>query len=323
MNSFFNLDGYKIWNKRTILPNENANYVAYQNNDKTGRCILFNSGADMVNCLEENFKNGVWDINDSGAANLTVNPDRPNTWTFGDYFPTLNQSREVLESGSTSYKMMNLIEKVRADIFTRMPIVRELNELAPVKRRRRKFTEDGDELDIDRYMCGDPAAFVSLPRQDVKKKSARVYIDLSISGYTDTEAITKNIIFAAVMCDIIEKAGINMEIIFGDTTNNATCDFDGILNISCIGKSSEEPMDIARVLSFALPAFERHYIFGITHYVSDCGARSGMGQPVRNTNIDFYKLFNADIIFRGEDPYWNPDGANVWVQGIKNLFNLD
>jgi hypothetical protein len=323
MNSFFSLDGYKIWNKRNILPNENTNYVAYQNAANNGRCILFNSGADMVNCLEENLQKGVWDMNSSGAANITTLPDQANTWRFGHYFPTLNESRAVLESGSTSSKLINLIEKVREDIFNRIPVVRELSELAPIKRRRRKFTEDGDELDIDRYMCGDPATFVSLPRQDVKKKSARVYIDLSVSMGTDTETITKNIIFAAVMCDIIEKAGINMEIIFGDTSSDSICDFSGILNISCIGKSSNEPMDVARVLSFALPAFERHYIFGITHYISNNGSKHGMGFPVRNTNVDFYKLFNADIIFRGEDPYWNRGGADVWVNGIKNLFNME
>ena len=248
--------GYKT--KREGL---HENYVEYFSSHKDF-IIIFDSGHDLVECFEKNFSF----TGGSGAyrntLSVTANRTRENSWTFGSDATTHDKTAEYLHAGAMPMKYLDLYEKTVFELYQRFPELNDLNAVAISKKRRKCHSDDGDELDIDRYMTGDPCMFVKKTRSNVVKRCIKLYVEIGVSVGTSTETIVKNVIYAIALTDIIERAGISVEMYFGAITVPARENIYSI-GVMCKAKAADEPIDTARLLSFALPGFYRQFVFGI------------------------------------------------------------
>lgn len=314
MNTHLNTENWKMWEKANKRPNENTNYAGWQDT-QNNRVVLYDSGADLVEAAEHNSKTKAWTGEYTKLAD-----DVADQWTYGKHFPTLNLTKKALEEGRLAEIYLEQIESMREEIYSRFPQLQTLNEVAMTKRRRRRFSEDGDELDIDRYMCGDPCMFMHMPKTETKGRVARIFLDIAVSCGTDSMTITKNVLFGLCMCDIIERAGIMIEIIIGASSLRPTND-TRYYTVACMAKHADEPLDLQRVLSFSLPGFFRNYIFANWTHVNNGHAEWGLG-TVTALNDKSFDIFNADVKFGGEDAWDSPRTMQVWMNGLESIFNI-
>jgi hypothetical protein len=320
--SNFNTDNFKSWKKDNVKEGELSNYVAYQDKNRN-RVVIFNSGDDLVQHFEQNFfgEKPTWTPN---GTRIATKKDEKDEWRFGNDYKNYENTKKALSDGSILGNYLSTIEEAKQNLLERFPELSELNEIAISKRRRRKFTEDGDELDIDRYMSGDPAMFASMPRQQVRKRSARIYIDICVSGGNDAIEVTRNVAAALAMCDIVENAGISTEIVIGATSKGAAYDTN-YFAVAAIAKQSDEPLDIARMISFCLPGMFRQFIFGAWANVTNKSANSGLGQVLDNLKQcpELYNFWNCDVSIQASNNYMNENNIRLIIKELKTLFNIN
>lgn len=299
-------------------------YTEHKNNFEDS-VIMFNSGADLVECFNKNLKfvggTGEW-----SCDNDLVTDGESREWTFGKDLPNHYTTSLCVEEGRFPSKYMDLYEKTKADLFTRFPDLHNLTEVAITKKRRRRFQEDGDELDIDRYMCNDTAMWQTVLRSDVRTKSASLYCEIGVSCGTETETITKNVIFITVLADILELAGITTDIYFGATGQPWSSSYFNQILVKA--KSAGEPLDLARLLSFAAPGFYRQFVFAAwantdsrCPYVSrrciDGFAMEGSYQIGR-----VLTLINPVIKIHGATQHVSDGQIELMINAIKNILNI-
>jgi hypothetical protein len=287
--------------------------------------IMFNSGADLVECFNKNLRfvggTGEW----SSSGDLITDGKRAE-WTFGRDLPDHNSTSLCVEEGRFPDKYMNLYERTKDELYTRFPDLHKFTEIAITKRRRRRFTEDGAELDIDRYMVGDTDIWQTVVKSDVRTKSASLYIEIGVSCGTDTETITKNVINIAVLADILELAGVTTDIYFGAT--GTPWNSGSFHQILVKAKSAGEPMDLARILSFAAPGFYRQFVFGAwantdsrCEYVSrrciDGFAMTGSYQCGR-----VLTLINPKLKLHGATQHISEGQMELFINEIKKILNI-
>lgn len=298
-------------------------YTEHKNNFQDS-VIQFYSGADLVECFNKNLKfvggSGQW-----GEGDLVTDGSKKE-WTFGSDLPDHYTTSLCVEEGRFPQKYMDMYESVKQDLFTRFPNLHHLTEMAISKKRRRRFTEDGSELDIDRYLCCDPAMWGQVIKTDVRVKSASLYMEIGVSCGTDTETITKNVIFITVMADILELAGVTTDIYFGATgTPWSSSYFNQVL---VKAKSAGEPLDLSRILSFAAPGFYRQFVFAAwgnadsrCPYVSrrciDGFAMEGSYQCGR-----VLTLINPAIKIHGATQHISDGQIELMIAAIKNILNI-
>lgn len=320
----FNTANFKAWRKKGLTAADPVLYQAYQD-EATNRVIVYDSADKMIEQFNGSFQEfggtGAWKL--SGNNHTSFDLKKKDSWRLGEDFPTLQETNEALEMGTTAAKYLGKVEKAKETLMQRFPALKELSEVAVSKRRRRRFSEDGDELCIDRYMTGDPAMFMSMPKQDIKKKSCRIYIDIAISAMTDAEYITTNIIYSLALAEIVSMAGINLEILVGATSRGATSDAARTC-VCCFAKRADEALDTARLLSFALPGVFRQYMFGSWGNLTNGKAAGGLGAVGKDFSgmaaiLDFLKV---DIKIKGGDAAFGTTGIQAVIQDIKDLFNM-
>jgi hypothetical protein len=314
----FNTTNFKRWQKSSLAPGELATYEAYEMEGKN-RIAIFDNAEHLIEHFDTNFKNGSWKLSD-----VVTEEDKVNDWNFGKDFNTLRKTKEALYSGATAALYMGLIDKTREELYDKYPELRRLEQVAVTKRRRRRFSEDGEELDIDRYMTGDPAMFCSMPRQDAVAKTASFYIDIQIAVGTDCKNISQGVISALALVDIVERAGISTEVIIGATANQPVTDAN-LVNVSCIAKRANEPLDIARLLSFCLPGMYRNFIFsGWGCAMTNERALSGLGNGDWSfgINSEYFDFFNALVLFRVKDRFWTNGEMQLMINKVMNFFNV-
>jgi hypothetical protein len=287
--------------------------------------IKFNSGEDLVECFNKNLKfvggSGQWNTNDIEADG------KRNEWTFGNDLPDHYSTSLCVEEGRFPQKYMALYEKTKDELFTKFPKLHQLTETAITKRRRRKFTEDGAELDIDRYMTGDTEIWGTVMKTDVRSKSASLYIEIGVSCGTETETITKNVIFMAVLADILELAGITTDIYFGAT--GSLCYQNMFHQILVKAKSAGEPLDLARILSFAAPGFYRQFVFAAwantDRRVSSASRRCIDGFAMEGSYQcgRVLTLINPQIKLHGATQHISDGQTELFINAIKKILNID
>jgi hypothetical protein len=309
-----NTNGFTQW-KKELKKGELANYTAYMRGED--RLAIFDSGDSLREHFYHNVDafggNGTWTSKNFWTPKSAVDK----VWTFGTDFPSFDLTAEAIREGRVGEKYLDRVEKVKSELYEKYPRLHELAQIAIVKKRRRRFNEDEGELDIDRYMSGDPAMFASMPRMSIKGKSATFYIELGMSHKTDAMATAEGVISALALIEIVERAGISTEIIVGATSNNAVQDAR-LLNVSMIAKKSDEPLDTSRLLSFALTGMFRQFIFGVRENMTDSFAYSSLGKSSWRfeENKEFFDFFEALIKFRVRDAYWRNDQMSIMIDQV-------
>ena len=313
---------------KIFLPDQVGTIQPYQTwqNEKTetklpDRIVIFDNCTDLINSFRTNMKmaggDGSWSNEDQ------IERSKNDSWTYGTDFPSLIATDKALLDGDAD-KFLDRVAARRQELYDTIPRLQELSEIATTKRRRVSFVEEGDEVDIDRYMTNEDFQFIDTPKQDMKSNVARLYFNFGVSGSTSTDRLTKNVITMIAMCDILTMAGVSVEIIAGAVSKNTT-DYVNSMNVCVMAKSANETLDVSRLLTFAIPGFYRYYMFGCWSNIRNTEetVSYGLGQCVNSLDElkQLVRYFEPDICINGAN-FNSPSEIQVAVNSIERFFNL-
>lgn len=271
----YNEDNYSMIATSPSVEGMNSNFNYYQVIEKATKkrwaFVEFDSISDMVETSEANSH---YEFGGNGSWPFGYEKSKTSEWAFGKEFnnSAALTKRHLLE-GTCPDAILNRVDAVRNSLYKDFPELQDLERHALKMRRKRRFAEDGDDLDIDRYMCGDPEQWAKMQRVP-QKRSVRVQINGAMLGGHSAIKFAETMIMCAAMIDIIESAGISVEFIYSAISSSMDTHDCDVMSISALCKSANEPLDISRVLSCAASGIFRKYVFHIRNNV--CGSYEGI-----------------------------------------------
>ncbi len=252
----------------------------------------FNTVNDMLNFHEEN----------GGILG-----DSSDNWTYGGVGE--QKTHELVENGDCLDKLADMVEEIREELA--LEGLDGFNFNSKACRRQRRFAEDGDEVDIDRYLSDDIQMWSEIKRNK-KKEFIRIAINFGMNSDADLEDFARNTALAYCTTEILENLGYSVEII--GTANSQSCvsesylknvydDFTiGVPNnldiiagksessISVTIKAFEDALDLRALGMTALSGMFRKYAFQIRRVL--------YGQPYGSTcepTEEFNELISSNL----------------------------
>tara|TARA_X000001382_G_scaffold127959_1_gene116656 strand:- start:1668 stop:2738 length:1071 start_codon:yes stop_codon:yes gene_type:complete len=188
------------------------------------------------------------------------------SWAFGkaEASNSIEKCDKLLTDGKTTPSIRRIMNKTIKQVKL-AGVDKMLNERFESVKRKRVWSEDGSELDIDRVMSGDPQHWVSTKRNG-KKRVIRLGVNVSMSGGNGASTFAKNVGLAYIVCEALENLGYGVEIVAVDACyysggyNKLSNKQDETATIIPL-KRSDEPVDINRVGSVGFSAMLRYYNF--------------------------------------------------------------
>tara|TARA_R100000458_G_C8273211_1_gene248061 strand:+ start:813 stop:1769 length:957 start_codon:yes stop_codon:yes gene_type:complete len=223
--------------------------------------------------------------------NLAIGTISGREWTFGKLKGYNNKAsvRDCIDKGKAHPKVMTYINKYRREL-QEDGLYDVPDEMKSVKRKRR-WSEDGGELDIDRVMTGDPNYWVTSSR-DGKQRIVNIGVNYSMSSDNNSTQFPRLLAMAFCTAEIVERLGYGVEIT-GIRANYSTSGWNSSWErgFTFPLKKSQEPLDINRIGSISLVGFFRYYSFLIGNilYKDGCGRCT-------ETSDDMTAFAGADIV---------------------------
>ena len=167
----------------------------------------------------------------------------------------------------------------------------ELAENFASCKRKRKFTDEEGQVDVERAICLDDRPFV-ITKREGKKRTIRIGVNLSASFGNTISTFAKTIALAYVTAEALEKLGYGVEI--KGIQSVSPDSYHGIgkdeIAQSFPLKRVEEQVDIERIGSVGLTSISRWYGFRNTNRFFGCGSSSCLP-----TSQDMRDFLNVDI----------------------------
>lgn len=282
--------------KHTTLPKVSAQFSGnfYTQESETNEVLFvrYENLSDLISDCEANRVSGAW-TNKLFIGSVSTH------FTFGKDYPTLELSFEAMRKGLICRKYLDQIEVETSKLLDANPELYELFRSASQYRRKRKFAEAGDELDIDRYMGGEVECWQTSPRQ-LKKNAIKIFIAGGLSSGEDAQKFVNNMVQFSVMCDVFQRMGVGVEVNVGKASQMQRRQF---IVESTLIKEASSPLDVSRLMTSGLPAMFRYLSFYLKE--NFCKARDyGLGMPVQQItkDIEIVKEFAGyDIILTGQN----------------------
>lgn len=260
--------------------------------------IEFDSLYHFIDTIEQQYGNaGLRSIlnnersGSNGDFNYSGRSSKQSRWTYGTQFTNRIETKEALLSSEVPDTMWKIIDKLR-DSLLALEEVKRLLDMAPSIKKLRKFGPSGDDLDIDRILCGDPNHW-QYTTKGRKTNIVRIGLNISMSCVNKEDKFLKIVALASVAADLVIKAGCSLEFILcglsvdvqeeennpylnpeGDAIGNLQDGFSGTI---CPIKKAEEPFDLARVACLGIPGLFRHYMFVARAAYLSSSVTDGMG----------------------------------------------
>lgn len=252
--------------------------------------FFFDSVADCVNLIEKN--------KSVMRRNYNIDTARKN-WIYGDDVTTELGTKNALIEGYVPENLIEMFESKKANLYIDYPELLELERHARNKKRKKTYTEDGGDLNIDRYMSGEPEYWQSI-KKELKKKSVKILFNGWISAHYDVNNYVKNMVTIAAMVDILKTAGISVEL-WHSSIFNWSDHYEICGGIFAKIKGADEPIDIMRILSTGLPGLCRWYYFMLgTNLFSKSDPLCGHG--VKYGCVDYIqKKYEFDAVISPND----------------------
>jgi hypothetical protein len=307
----YNLQNYTPVS-RPARKNEVINWQAYQHNNGNNAIVFFESVPEILKMMDK-----YWETTEPYRNQRSQRDE----WLYGEY-KTWGRTRHALE---TEQKYLERVDETKHELFRRFPELQNLQHDGVAKRRRRRYAEDGDELDIDRYMSNDVNMWASMPPQDVQKKVARVYVNVWGSVGTQFNTFIDNVVIAVALIDIMESAGIAVEVLFGNTADNIFRNVYSDSTICWVAKHAGDKVDISKMITYGLSGLLRAVMFDNYEALGILGGSTGgkgtlISKPLEDCQT--VKDLNADIVIKGDDGYTRTGKLSMYIGKVRQLFNL-
>lgn len=293
---------------------------------KRDYAIIFDQASDVVDALNNNINSPMNGLNGNGSwrtGSMYFNGQ----WAFGtdkEIQNCVDLNRQLaLGTGSTWANGIYDAEVKR--LRDEFPALQELKEVGVTNKRRRVWREEGDELDIDRYMNGDVEQWTSVRRAAGVKKTCTIVYESGTSCGTDPNSFVKSMATLAAISDIVEASGISSEIIVAFTSHQYGYD-EGDKTIAVKVKNFEEQLDVQRLLSMSSAGFFRCHLFGIIENMAHNDKASssyGTAMNLKDKKAKFSELWGADVHVQGSDNFNNKDNIEVIIADIAKAVGIE
>lgn len=189
-------------------------------------------------------------------------------WTDGKNVVGLTANRNCLKAGRVPAALYDAFLEARKAVE---PKVEEAGRIGNTTKRRRRYSDEGDEVNIDRYMTGDPN-FWERRKRGKKKRVIRIGISYSDHWGARERDYVSRAAAAAATVDALTALGYGTEV-WGYSTGRV-CDGrmdQGQEYTTAVRlKASDQPLDVPKVLTTGLTAMSRRFTFGVYEH-EGCG----------------------------------------------------
>ncbi len=238
--------------------------------------VKFDSCEEMIFKIEAGKTTHGWDHKGQDKDSF-IPGTRSDSWTFGalkNYDATL----EALKTGIVLDAVLKDANEISQKLME-SPTVENLFLRAETMKRKRVFSEEGSELDIDRVLCGDPQHW---SRMTKGKRNTLVRLGVNLAGNCgeDEKLFNRLAAITGVATDILTRAGYAVELVscsssYGTAKDNNTLGFD---IVSVVLKKAEEALDLQRIYSIGASGFFRCWVFQVYCNVLTGQPQSGLGR---------------------------------------------
>jgi len=319
-----NYDKWVQYNRPAKQGEVNVRAELLKNNSTDDYAIIFDNSFDLVDAAMSNIKcrpyfngNGSWRF-----GSIRVD----GSWAYGSdpQIKNINDLYKHMSQGLGSTYANKIYDKERALLANQFPELAQLQEVGMSIKRRRVWREDGDELDIDRYMNGDFEQWTSMRKTMGAKRTCTIVYEAGTSAGTSADTFVKSMASLVALSDIVESAGIATEIIIAYTSKNLG-DYERNKTIAVKAKNIGEQIDVQRLLSLSSGGLLRSYIFAIYENMSVNDKPTsfyGTAIDIADKINLFGDLWGADIHVQGGDAFTNPQKMKVLIENIVKIFGL-
>lgn len=281
------------------------------------------------------------ELTSSGRRVLRVEADRETLlacdhkkasarWAFGD--TPRDETRRRLTENDPTDRLRSLYDKERLRLDAALA---ETFSQATARRRRRVRSEDGDEIDVSRYLQEPERLdfWRALAPDTRPHRIVRLAFDYCVSGAATPQEIAASAALAAATVDVLQRAGIGSEVdVIYTVPAGGRAGFRGKLLEACDGGSeppwlamrtlwcaASEPLDEGALAVLGLPGLCRNHGFGLLDSVSlalggagadDCGTYGG---SVSEWPSDLLSHLGYDAVFGAR---WSTAKVMQMIQGI-------
>lgn len=219
-----------------------------------------------------------------------------------DYFGGVGSFEELIELGRNGWeKEVSDIVSVSEDTLSTIEQEFEVQAWQSV------YDVTGSDVDVDRYLSGQPENMLSYVMMDTPKvgRVVTLAINVGASGMVDAETITargKNIV---ALVHALESLGLRTELYADLQAHGFNESYKTRTTVKV--KSADETLDPSMVMfAFAHPAFMRGYMLSTMHAFPDriadgIGAGHGYGIPTKGFGTDIFPdgTVQVDSAMRG------------------------
>lgn len=282
-------------------------------NNKKYEVVRFDSCDEMVGKMLEGSKLPDWYIPNDERSVIKEGGGNDN-WTFGQ-LKEYDQTLDFLKTGQVLETVLKKAKKTYDDLVSQ-PNIQELLAKAETFKRKKKYSEEGAELCIDRVMSGDPAHWIKTVRG---KKCPLVKLGMNIGGSAaENESVFNNVsAVCGVVADILSRAGFSVEI-NSCTTSRDTTNSNNYDTVMVCLKKAEEALDLKRIYSVGCSGYFRCWIFQVYWNILEGTPTSGLGY-MQNVLPEMMPHLGLDYIIDSSF-VWSDNNRSAFTK-IENLFN--
>ena len=229
------------------------------------------------------------------------------SWTHGE-LGTRERTKHSVYYAKPTEKTIAKVKELRTEL-TNIKAVKDNFKIATNKRSKIRFDNHGDELDINRLMCGAPD-YWSIKANSKVEPAIKLFLNLTLSCGNSEENFQRLAALTAVAAELLQRMGKNVEIKCIAPIRKR--DDERILRHGVIFtvKRAEEPIDIYKIASLGCPGLFRDYIFrAIGNCIEDNGNDMGSSEKLSE---DHRQELGIDYMIEQQ-----------WINGKEALFVED
>jgi len=210
-------------------------------------------------------------------------------WTWGKHFTEKDEHLQALNHGRTTPTLLTQYKKIRTLLESKIRVSKFQGKGISCKRKRR-YMDDGDEVDIDRFLANSDEPWVTTKRNR-KTKNIRIGINFGLSFGNNEASFGRLVGAGAYISDVLTKMGYATEIIGMCYTAcpSTPKKYDKTCTMITF-KGSNERLDVQRILSMGLTGLLRHEIFKVHHSYFGYMGSMGMQATVTDEHKQELKL---------------------------------
>jgi hypothetical protein len=229
------------------------------------------------------------------------NAEDGDAWRLGSHFATIKDAQRACALGMVPDLFWDAYRDMRDKLS---PLIEELMAAQPTTKRGRKRKDFGDEIDVDRWLSGDPVCF-EIRERGAEKQVIRLGVQHNFTSGADEKTFLRIAALGAAASELLERLSYGVEIY---AVSLAMYQGTTLFAHSVKLKGSSDPLDPQNVLVAGIPALSRVFRFGVGEL---WGIPGGNYMPVAPDN-ETAKLFELNAwIGSGHPTVFDPDDAQL------------